>query len=163
MKKSLTLVAAIVFGTVSLSACAQEKNVISGVIAETSAAERVEVTEVTERIVDENEGSNIGKNKDRAAVEVMGNDEILFSIEFIDTAATSMVITLNDPIQDGYLYVVLDGNVTNHSLESDGSLSDGIVYVENGKAEFTVEYGGEKTVSYTFNVPASMPVDMPMA
>lgn len=163
MKKTITLLSAIVFLGLTATSCSREKIVIPGVIVETTVVAQIETVEQTDQIEDSTESSNNSKNRSRAVVEVMGNDEILFSIDFLKTTATKFEVTLDEPIQDGYLYVAINGGgVTNHSLESDGSLSDGIVYVEDGKAEFTVEYGGE-VVSFVFNVPANLPADMPMA
>ena len=55
--------------------------------------------------------------------------------------------------KDDYFYVTMAGNVTAHSLESDGALFDGVASIEDGKAEFTVTYDDTRTVRFVINIP----------
>ena len=50
---------------------------------------------------------------------------------------------------DDYFYVTMAGNVTDHTLESDGALFDGTVGIdENGEARFSVTYDNVRTVEF---------------
>ena len=140
MKKALALILALVFFTLALTACGTK---------EATTTETLEPVVIdTESFVNE----MVDKNP---VVKVMGDDSYkLLSFDFSETATTNVEVTLNKQVKQGYLYVTMAGNVTKHSLESDGSLFDGIAPIVDGKAKFTVEYGGERVVSFTINVPA---------
>lgn len=162
MKKALALVLALVFALV-LTACGHKEATTTEATTETSApsidvtstAVEAETTEALEPIVIDMESFVNDMADGRPVVEVMGDDGTLLSFDFSEMATTKVEVTLDEPVAKGYLYVTMAGNVTNHSLESDGSLFDGIADIVDGKAEFTIEYEGERVVSFTINVPAA--------
>ena len=154
MKKALALVLALVFFTLTLTACGQKETITTEVTTETSPAMQDETTESLEPVVIDM-GSFVNDMADgRPVVEVMGDNGTLRSFDFSKMATTKVEVTLDEPVEKGYLYVTMAGNVTEHSLESDGSLFDGIADIVDGKAEFTVEYDGERVVTIIINVPA---------
>ena len=154
MKKALALVLALVFFTLTLTSCGQKEATTTEVTPETSTAMQDETTGSLEPIVIDM-GSFVNYMADgRPVVKVMGDNGTLLSFDFSEMATTKVEVTLDEPVENGYLYVTMAGNVTEHSLESDGSLFDGIADIVDGKAEFTVEYDGERVISFTINVPA---------
>ena len=151
MKKALSLVLALVFFTLALTACGQKEDT-NELTTETSTTVEYETTETA---VIDMESFVKDKTNGRPIVEVIGDNGTLLSFDFSEMATTKVEVTLDEPVEEGYLYVTMAGNVTKHSLASDGSLFDGIAYIIDGKAKFTIEYDGERVVSFTINVPAA--------
>lgn len=153
MKKALALVLVLVFFTLTLTACGQKEATTTEVTTETSTAMQVETTDSLEPVAIDMESFVNDMADGRPVVEVTGDNGTLLSFDFSEMATTKVEVTLDEPVKKGYLYVTMAGNVTEHSLESDGSLFDGIANIVDGKAEFTVKYDEERVVSFTINVP----------
>ena len=94
-------------------------------------------------------------HNNRPVVEIRGDEGIICSVDISQTDTNKIEITLEHPVERGSLYIMMSGNVTKHSLHSDGSLFDGLVYIEDNKAEFTVEYDGERAIEFVINVPSN--------
>lgn len=85
-------------------------------------------------------------------VTIHGDEEVIFSFDFSENMTSKVEVTIDEKINDDHFYVTMAGDVTEHTLFSDGSLFDGLAYIENGKAEFSVTYGGERTIDFVVNV-----------
>ncbi len=87
-------------------------------------------------------------------VEIHGDKgKTLFSFNFSEMATTKVEVTVDEKVEEGDFYITMAGNVTAHTLVSDGSMFDGIVEIENGKAEFSVTYEGDRKIDFIINVP----------
>lgn len=156
MKKALALVLTLVLFTMALTACGQKEptETTTTEVTETSSAMQDETTELTELGVIDMESFVNDMAGGRPVVKVIGDEgETLLSFDFSEKAITEVNVTLDKPVEDEYLYITMAGNVTKHSLVSDGSLFDGMANIVDGKAEFTVEYDGERVISFTIQVP----------
>ena len=161
MNKNLIDAALVITMVFALTACGQKEATTTEATTETSAfstdatSTEAETTEALEPIsINMNNFVN-DMADDRPVVKVIGDDETLLSFDFSEMATTKVEVTLDKPVEENYLYITMAGNVTNHSLESDGSLFDGIANIVNGKAEFTIEYEDERVISFIINVPTA--------
>lgn len=161
MKKKMALALALVL-LVSLTGCGHkeqtqatmqkttvQEETTQEVVAEESTTEEETIEAMT---FDLGEFIN-AEYSGRPVVEINGDDGTLLSFDLSQTATDEISVKLNSPVEQGYLYVLMSGNVVSHSLESDGSLWDGIARIENGKAVFTVEYEDKNVVTFTISVP----------
>lgn len=159
------LVLALAFIITSLSACGKTQATDTTKVAETSEVETTEeVTEEATEEVDENEvapmvinmGTLINEMAEgKPVVTIDGDDGAVCSFDFSVMGTNKVEVTLSEPVEKGYLYVMMAGNVTEHTLLSDGSLFDGIAEIVEGKAEFSITYDDEKKIDFIINVPMS--------
>ena len=79
---------------------------------------------------------------------------ISLSYDLSEYEASEVEVTIHEELEEDHFYVTMAGEVTAHTLMSDGSLFDGIAYIENGKAQFSITYNDERTITFIINVAA---------
>ncbi len=152
MKKIIAIALALILALITFTACGNTETVEP--TTETSTISEIETTETLEPVSIEMKDIINDISGGKPIVKVYGDEgKTLLSFDFSETSTKDIEVTLDESVKEDYLYITMSGNVTDHSLESDGSMFDGIVDIINGKAEFTVEYNNEKVISFTIKVP----------
>lgn len=149
MKKALALIifTATLFGMVGCGQAKKNETKTTEIVTEVAT----ETTEETMEPVAINMGDLINEMADgKPVVTIMADGEDICSFDFSKMKTEKVEITIHT--EDDSLYVMMAGNVTAHTLESDGSLFDGIAEIENGKAEFSVTYDDTTEILFVLHV-----------
>lgn len=146
IKRALLIIVAVVIICSVFTACNGKKTDTNNTTTEETSTNIVTSIDMEELINSEADGKPI--------VEIRGDQDTLFSFDFSENATSEVEVTIDKKLKDDYLYITMAGNVTAHTLESDGSLFDGIADIENGKAQFSVTYNNERTINFIINVSA---------
>ena len=85
-------------------------------------------------------------------VEIRGDNAQKLYVFDISEMNNNIELLIDREIKQGYLYVTMAGDVTEHTLESDGSLFDGIARISDNRAEFSVTYEGEKKIKFVIKI-----------
>lgn len=160
MKKALATVLILSTVLTLLTACGQQ-SATSETTADTTTS-ATDVTDTTETssaedfepvVIDMSDFINEEANY-KPIVKIRGDEgKTLFSFDFSEMATTKVEVTIDEKVEDDSFYVTMAGNVTAHTLVSDGSMFDGLAEIENGKAEFSVTYEDKRKINFVINVP----------
>ena len=156
IKKAIIVLAATIIILSMFTACgsnsAKEETLSTAAPTATESTTKPAVEETTALEAYINMGAFVNaESGGKPVVKIYGDEGVLFSFDLSENATSKVDVTINEKPEDGNFYITMAGNVTEHTLISDGSLFDGIVDIENDKAEFSVTYG-ENKVDFIINV-----------
>ncbi len=88
-------------------------------------------------------------------ITIYGDSKVLYSTNYTKLTTSKVNINVDKKVKEGYLYVVMSGNIVSHNLESDESIFDGIAPITNGKSQFFITYDNNKRLNFVINIPNS--------